>query len=314
MWEAVREILQNAIDYGNPDISSEDGVLEITSYGVTLSPQSLLLGNTTKRNDNDSIGQFGEGYKLACLVFCRLGIDVVIRNGYKTWIPEIEHSEKYDCEILVINETSRSGMLANDLTFAIRTDIDITDKYLPDVEPDSLLLTRPGQMFVHGLYICTIADFKSGYNFSPHTVTLGRDRQMLSSFDIKYQAGKIWNRSKRPEQVFMMLEDEAPDVDYLDSNKYHIQDDLAKIYERKYGDAIPVSSQADVEAVGGEKFRIVPNVLKKIIRAAKIFIIRTFGTPVARLTAWEKRWSHTLNTEALNDLKSIIDQMGGKDV
>ena len=92
--EAVREIFQNAIDqaavqednpmffsYEKNEVKSagwgmtyeQDGVLRIGNRDSILDAKSLLLGATTKRDDQKTIGQFGEGYKIATLVLLRSG-------------------------------------------------------------------------------------------------------------------------------------------------------------------------------------------------------------------------------------------------
>ena len=309
-WEAVREVLQNAIDYGDPVINRALSGLQIISKGVTLDPKTLLLGSTTKRNDDDSIGQFGEGYKLACLVLCRLGIDILIQNGSKIWIPSIRYSEKYGCDLLVIDESD--GIESGDLIFNIGSSIDLTDKYLPDVEPNEILEDRPGQIFVAGLFVCELPKFDYGYNFSPNTLKLGRDRTMVSNFDVTYETGKLWNLSGRADEVYDMLESEVKDVEYLDSNAYTVGPKIAEIYASKYGSTIPVTTQEDITAVEGQAYQVVPSRLRKIIKRFKTFVVKIFSTPLKRLESWEKRWKYNLPADAVTELDSIIKQMGGR--
>src|SRR5258707_8510533 len=84
LWEAVREIYQNALDEHTHDpfceasINYTDGVLRIFTSKGTLSPESLVLGKTSKRDDPYQRGKFGEGYKLSLLVLARIGHDVEI--------------------------------------------------------------------------------------------------------------------------------------------------------------------------------------------------------------------------------------------
>ena len=85
--EAIRELIQNALDSDSPFKyewkRTREGawVLVLMSEFTTLPPQTLLLGYTSKADDEESIGSFGEGYKLALLVLARNGYDIDMFNG-----------------------------------------------------------------------------------------------------------------------------------------------------------------------------------------------------------------------------------------
>lgn len=312
-WQAVRELLQNAIDFGKPEISQpHDGII-IKSRGVTLSPRSLLLGYSDKRDDDSKIGQFGEGYKLACLVLCRLGYTVIIHNGPKIWMPSIEYSKKYDCKILVIDEKDNPNQDCEDLTFYVNCIIDLNKKYLPTVKPNSVLMHRPGQMFVSGLYICTVENFEHGYNFSPERVQLGRDRQMLSTFDVSYEAGRIWSDTTSTEKIYEMMVKDVADVQYFATHRQSISKAVAQEFYTRHGDTVPCSTQEEIEECAGRSYRLVPNALKTLLRRFKSYIMHFIGSPTERLEKWIDRWGHRIPDDARIELESIMKQMGKKD-
>lgn len=74
-WEVGREQICNAIDADkNHDmklLSSDELVLRTQS--VPSIAELCIIGASTKRNSDETIGQFGEGFKLACLVTARMG-------------------------------------------------------------------------------------------------------------------------------------------------------------------------------------------------------------------------------------------------
>lgn len=82
--EAIRELLQNAIDSNSNghemyiDYNSNKELLTIGNKYTSIGSEELILGNSSKRNDSSQIGCYGEGFKLALLV--------LLRNGYKVWI------------------------------------------------------------------------------------------------------------------------------------------------------------------------------------------------------------------------------------
>ena len=158
----------------------------------------MLLGNTSKRDDLDKIGQFGEGYKLALLVLLRDDKEVFIKNGNKNWIPSFEYSDNFECEVLCITETAGNG---NDLTFEI-SGFDSSE--LDELENEFLglngqaynsiqtsygeILTDSdykGKVFVDGLPVYEDDNFDYGYNFKPCYVSLDRDRKSINIYELK---------------------------------------------------------------------------------------------------------------------------------
>ena len=86
-WEGARELIQNAIDSGDHDVNFIKDSICIDSYGGKLPIQSLLLGKTSKEDDETKIGKYGEGMKLAFLCLLREGADVTMWNGKDVWKP-----------------------------------------------------------------------------------------------------------------------------------------------------------------------------------------------------------------------------------
>lgn len=199
--EAIRELLQNAKDSDGEEkilIDSEEGLITIINKNTSIPSSTLLLGNTSKKDDLDKIGQFGEGYKLALLVLLREGKEVLIHNGDKLWIPNFEYSETFECEVLCINETNDSG---NDLRFEIsgfdnyelqelqNQFLGINGKTYNAIETSyGQILTDPqfkGKIFVEGLPVYEDDNFNYGYNFEARYVTLDRDRKSINIYELK---------------------------------------------------------------------------------------------------------------------------------
>ena len=86
--EAIREIFQNALDAEVMDpvnkmsysYDSENQILRICNKKGVLSTSSLLLGNSSKRDNKNTIGSHGEGYKVATIVLLREGLGLKIYN------------------------------------------------------------------------------------------------------------------------------------------------------------------------------------------------------------------------------------------
>lgn len=199
--EAIRELLQNAKDSNgeeNIGIDKASGCITITNKNTSIPSSTLLLGNTSKKDDLDKIGQFGEGYKLAILVLLREGKDVFIMNGNKCWNPSFEYSDNFECEVLCIEEVDSTG---NDLIFEISG---FNNQELIDLENEFLGLNGQaynsiqtsygeilidsnykGKVFVDGLPVYEDDNFDYGYNFKPCYVSLDRDRKSINIYELK---------------------------------------------------------------------------------------------------------------------------------
>ena len=77
--EAIRELLQNAIDEDKVGHSKEieydqnSQILKIKNIDSCLHSSSLVLGCSHKQDVEGLVGKFGEGYKLALVVLLREG-------------------------------------------------------------------------------------------------------------------------------------------------------------------------------------------------------------------------------------------------
>ena len=81
--EGIRELIQNARD-GEKEYNAlmsvkyrrSSGTLIVRNDNVNIPREALLIGYSTKRNNEQLIGQFGEGLNLGILALVRDGMDV----------------------------------------------------------------------------------------------------------------------------------------------------------------------------------------------------------------------------------------------
>ena len=89
---AIRELIQNGVDQetlepGNVfNIFYENGTLRFENLKSKLKINTLLLGRSSKTHDENTVGQFGEGYKISALVLNRLGKTFTVHNYGKNEI------------------------------------------------------------------------------------------------------------------------------------------------------------------------------------------------------------------------------------
>lgn len=299
--EAVRELLQNAIDSDAQfEYSFEGDTLTITSRFVTLSPRTLLMGVTTKHGDAAAIGNFGEGYKLALLVLLREGYAVIVRNGDKVWTPAFQVSPDYDAEIMVIEE-SEGIEDCNAVEFVI---MGLSVEEQQEIRASCLLMQppmnnvigvhqgyilpdRPGRLYVGGLFVCAMEKMAYGYDFKPEYLQLERDRQTVNTWQVAYQIAGIWLATEQWELVARLMAEAVHDVEDLKHFNVPkgLADACAKQWIKQHGDAIPVSSQQEANdrqqaATRGQSVRtvFVGESMQRAVQASSLVA----GTAIAK--------------------------------
>lgn len=260
--EAVRELLQNMLDSESPNEFSITGnQLSITSRFDTLPASTLVLGQTSKADDAEAIGSFGEGFKLALLVLTRLGYPVLVLNGSVSWRPEFRHSEMFGTDVLTITEQPIENNQG--LTFLVdglsHEDTNMIQAMCLFMQPPmidvigtrygSILPSRKGKLYVGGLFVCdTQTDY--GYDVMPEHLKLERDRQTVASFELQWMTKTMWLDTQRWEQVADLMERDIHDVALIE---YDCPEILKETCYRKFKEANPgaiaVKSQAELDEV-----------------------------------------------------------------
>ncbi len=320
-WEACRELLQNSIDQCRvkpicKQVFQHDASSNTLTIGTTnckLEPRTLLLGMSSKRSDDNLIGQFGEGYKLALLVLTRLQYEVVIYNGDTIWLPSFEYSELYDEHLLVI-EVVVNPSPSDGVSFQIRDvgsdEFDsLTEKYLIG-EPTNKIYDEDfmkGRVFVSGLFVCDVEGLEYGYNFAPGRIRLDRDRGMASSFEVTYEASRLWERSGRNEQLYDNLRADMLDTRHVtfaqpSTNRY-----IVGRYLNEHPNAIPVASQDEIDRHRGCKVQLVSQPLRDLLRRMHAFVFNREGSPTERIERFVHQFSRQLDGEARRELDAILE-------
>lgn len=342
--DAVRELFQNAIDQqatieGNEMFHSYDEGTQVLTIGNKLSvleAQTLLLGNTTKVNDGKTIGQFGEGYKVATLVLLRLEKEVTFLNyGLReVWKPRFVNSKKYNSQILtffVDKPALWQNVPDNNLTISIKG---ITlEEYEQIVESNLHLQTlasveetpcgrillddnQSGKVYVNGLFVCKYEPYIHGYDFKPKYIKLDRDRKLVSDFDLKWMSSKMWAQTCS-EKVAELAFKKAPDVAWLQYQLYEVQantnmyDKAVELFKEEHGEkAVPVTNQDELNRVPKtHKAVIVSEGFQQLIKRSDKFekpeeVIPT--TPLDDLREWFETYCEDLDEVARESFASIL--------
>lgn len=248
--EAIRELLQNAIDGETngykKNIDYDGHTLNITSSGISLETKDLILGCSSKEDQDGMIGKYGEGFKLALVVLLRKGMSVSIQNGNKLWTPSFKVSETFGTQVLNIEEEESSG---DELTFFISpVDQQLYSSlldYFPCIDNNfgemvnsdngQILLDKKfkGKMYVEGLYIQTDDNFKYGYNFNSDVVELDRDRKAINYYELRaLTAQAIITAEECNKEIFDAISDSCVDVRDIEE----VIDEASESFLQEYRD------------------------------------------------------------------------------
>lgn len=353
--DAIRELIQNGTDQEILDKSNKFSIdydyksktLRLTNTKSRLKINALLLGRSSKSDNEDTVGQFGEGYKIAALVLNRLGKTFTIYNNERgeVWTSRFKNSEKWLEKILAFYvekvTTSNIGLVievgnvtADEYDSLCETWIGFYDG-LEKIETTygDILLDEEMQnkIFVNGLAVSCSEDMEYGYDFKPKYITLERDRKTCDSWNAGDITSKMIAESMLQgkidfERVKYMVEESTDDVYHLDFNTHlggvqEIQKRMIESFDKQYTTpySIPVREQSDIDRVkayGGNPVVVpykVANLLKdETSKRIQELVTAPSGKSLTlkeRFQRWYDAYSSKLDNGARQELADLINEV-----
>ena len=202
--EAIREIVQNMIDakdefdcdgYVKYDGEKEMGIVK--DYGDGLEMRHLVMGVSEKKDE--AIGQFGEGLKLAMLVFAREGRHIEVWSKGKKITPVIKYDDNFETKMISLEvEELPPHWAKNHSGTSIKFECDekeleagknyFIDYYKRDESEFEWIskdfVSMPGgQIWVNGSWVGEIDDAAFSYHFSGKQAreAINRDRGSIDT-------------------------------------------------------------------------------------------------------------------------------------
>lgn len=328
--EAVRELLQNALDSDSPleyNFDRAFGVLEIISRNSRLDPSTLLLGNTSKADSSDKIGQFGEGYKIALLVLARTNLRTLVFNNDVIWEPRFQQSKAFNSEVLCIEEERHPSGRGKGLMFQIKglsyAEIDAIKSscllmqeslgQIIETSKGRILLDRPGMLYVKGLFVCE-TEMKYSYDVHPEWLKLERDRRTVSSFDLAWLAKEMWFESDRHSQIAELMEEGVPDLSYAQYGTPEVVKEACYQHFKKHNPGTVVAeNKAELEALvekGMKVYVSYGNSYTGAIRASRSYqkeVAPVYLTPSEELMKWFSQHRSQMRTPAIVGFKALLN-------
>lgn len=353
--DAIRELIQNGIDQEVLDPNNkfdmkydyDTKILCLISPKSKLSINTLLLGKTSKANNKDTVGQFGEGYKIAALVLNRLGKTFTIYNNEKKqiWNSRFKNSSKWLEKILAFyvskfEPTERGliievGNVESDeyesledvwLNFeGIYDDVEKIHTKYGDIIIDEYY---SGRVFVYGLAIDYNGSLDYGYNFKPQYIKLERDRKTCDSWNAKIITSKMiseamLNGDIKPEIVTNMVEQDTDDIYQMDiiSENGYLKKILIEEFDKQNTKpfSIPVGSEEQskrVKALGGNPVIVQHRVAKIISEEINERIEMLANTPMSigltlhgKFLRWLSVYEDDLPNSAVEEFKKLLKEL-----
>lgn len=289
--QAIREIYQNFIDYGEFQVETEpiaNGNLRVSLINGFIPESWEFLKIGFSRKGDGAIGKHGEGLKLAGLVFNRAGYDFRVSTLLGSAVPEFYEDEFlgkcYGLKIDKVLTTSNFivSFTCNEEDIKVFNVERIKEEDIKHKSVYGNIVNRPdGNIYVGGLYVCNISKLKYALDFKPNFIELGRDREIPSTWDIEYYANQIVNSCSNKLQI------KASDIYNREFNCGSFPDKLASKFTPKLtenGDLYMVSGKTivtDKEKIG--KLKSNPIVAKKVEKIRYQALFKSRKSPTTML-------------------------------
>jgi len=331
--EGVRELVQNGLDAktqhgGEFSCEYVDGTLFLENSLGAVSREAFLLGNTSKANDDATIGHFGEGLKLGVLALVRAGCNVSICAGNALWNVSIRPSSFYKADVLCLEEfPTRMG---HGGTLVLVHGIDeeqwqsIRQQFLMYLPHERLgsspMLVTPelqGKVFVGGILVTELEGMRYGYDFLPQTVDTDRDRKLIDGTQLSNAITLEWASyvNKHPEameMLYTLLNGGGADITYEAASDFTwgpVRAALWNEYAKRHAEQLPVytDDQRGAAETSGLPYVIVAKPLGVVLHQFWF----GFNTMLDRhrhrvVHAWKQEDLNSIEIENLNWAISLL--------
>lgn len=320
VWEALRELIQNALDTKKYKITYTENEITVSTFAGALDRRNLLLGISSKRDDESTIGTYGEGFKLAMLVLLREGKSISVKNGKDLWTPHFSHHPElhHECLALSIFDGAVEGD-ADTVTFTVgnlsQAEIDeVKSKTLYNFNLDNIQAEHDGsfcwgtprgqesKLYVGSLYVCDLGKkYKLSYNFAPNILHLDRDRQSVDDFYLSLEATRMIAMAGNYDLLAELAEDGADDV----SDYYEVRSSYHSHSETMSPTVHEVVSENFTKSHGLNAYPINANMNEVQKRVQTMKAIDAGLTPVVVKQGYYNLLSKELKTKKVSDFKAF---------
>lgn len=314
MKEALREIYQNFLDYGDYEshiIHENDELIHVclrNNY-VPQNLEFLRIGNSGKR-ETEAVGKHGEGLKMAMLIFAREDCKIeIITDQYRLTPGFINNSECGDLFCINYGPAEHEEPVQE---FVISFMIDPTTykEFVDDIitEDDIIfqnnygaIVDKPkGNIYSGGLFVANVKNLAKAYDIKPRFLDLDRDRATPKTFDVHYYASRI--NESQGEFTFEDLE--CNDLSYIHSLPEKMLEEITPTIvgnEIEYmREGVVIKNTTVIDVVKSTSY------FSEQIAKLKMALIKGLGL-YDMLVDFQKK--HVHSTEAQQDFELILNHV-----
>lgn len=306
--EALREILQNFMDYGEYQIDIQNEKICISNNYAPENLEFLALGNSDKKEG--SRGKYGEGLKMALLIFKRENIPVEINTLDKKLKPTFINSAVGEVFAISIEES-----ISDKFSICFKLNLEIWKNYYNSIiKKEDILFDdkyygkivnkEKGNIYCGGLFVKKVNNLSKSYDINVSHLPLTRDRNLPQTFDVNWATSKI-NQSQGKLKI--------TDLSYSDTSYVEeIPESIKKqIKPRLVGNSIEATykhKEKDIVIKNDYVKNIVlkDNFFKKSIKKLRNYLLETVGAYDLLVQFRDK---HIYNPIAIEEFNSILEKL-----
>lgn len=236
-WHIIREFLSNALDAVDGQIDAfslieEDGFIHIQDHGKGYPINyAKRIGASSKKNDEQSIGQFGEGTKMAILTCLRKGISIRLASQDWLIIPKCMPIED-DLDVLVFDiyksdQSIQGSIVSIVATPEIKDILKDKEQYFLQFSSKNPLsgsmnqgifpITGKAKLYNKGVFI---KDIDAMYTYGLSINQLNRDRDLVDDDTLSRNIREIWNNVDNPQLIQRYFEESNRIANGVVSSKF----------------------------------------------------------------------------------------------
>jgi len=277
-WEAARELAANCMDadpaYKRHQAASDNpDFIQFSTTTVPKLAEMIFMGCGQSRKDEDKIGQFGEGFKIAALIATRArGGQLTLET--RTHVVNFLFKELFGERVLHARVGQRTIPVEWNPDIAFKATLEM--KGARDATKDKVIQgdttkywrkeneREDVKIFCKGIFITTVQKVQSHYHYNLNSLQLNRDRSMASTFSLHFAVAQLLLYHLDDELAeYLIISPECWEntcikefgVPYSEAPKRK----LAAAFRRRYGDDAILASPnaADNEIATLRGFKVV---------------------------------------------------------
>ncbi|AOQ24630.1 hypothetical protein MTAT_19750 [Moorella thermoacetica] len=266
MVEALREVLQEMFDartkFGcQGSVKYRSGQVIVQDDGPGIKRSDLALGQSSKRDNDRLIGQFGEGLKLAALVAARNGRKFYIDTQEFSARALVTRSDELNCDVLTFDfDTTRRRRPKSGTKITIECtneEFKAAKKFFLDLDRQRLkpIYTKTdgdtvfypgGKIYINGVLAAEFDNLLFSYSLYGVKTLQNRDRNMVNLYDLKDKIATLLEEANNSLVPKKYLHAVKARNDYFEM-EFYVRPLLKEMWRREFFNVFgPKSCRSDV--------------------------------------------------------------------